>query len=231
MPGLGWRDPSGQYSGFDVEIARMIASRLGFGVDRVRYDPVPTAARETAIDTALIDFYVGVYQITDGRKQKVSFAGPYLSAAQAILVRAGETRITGAGKLDGRVVCGVQGTLPLARIRELGLTDANKIVETGDYADCVNRMMRGHVDALITDDVILRAFAAQLPDRLKVVIDDFGFAPVSDYGIGLAHDDALRGRMNEILQSAYDDGTWARLYDEALGASGVPGQPPAIEPS
>ena len=41
--------------------------------------------------------------------------------------------------------------------------------------------------------------------------------------IDLAHDDAaLRARINDVLEAAATDGTWARLYAATLGPAGSP---------
>ena len=78
-PGSGFKDATtGQYCGFDIEIARLVAAKLGFGPDKIDYKVVPSAAREDAIERGEIDYYVGTYTINDNRKQRVSFAGPVL---------------------------------------------------------------------------------------------------------------------------------------------------------
>ena len=51
QPGLGFQDATtGQYTGFDVEIARLVAAQLGFGPDKIDYKVVPSAAREDTIE-------------------------------------------------------------------------------------------------------------------------------------------------------------------------------------
>jgi ABC-type amino acid transport substrate-binding protein len=229
LPAVSLRDIHGNYVGFEADIARLLAEGLGFGADRVRYSEVPSGAREEALESGSVDLCFGLYQITEQRKQRVSFAGPYLSAEQGMLVRKDETRIRRAGDLHGRKVCGVQGSLPLARIGELGLTDAPNIIETSSYSECINLLRDRQVDTLVTDDVLLKGFVT-VADDLKIVADDIGFAPVAEFGIGLTRGDlALRRRLNEVLQVAITVGRWARLYDLTLGRSGVPGTPPAIE--
>jgi glutamate transport system substrate-binding protein len=50
------------------------------------------------------------------------------------------------------------------------------------------------------------------------------------YGVGLAHDDVvLRTKLNDLLQAAFDDGSWQRIYAATLGRSGAPGAPPALQ--
>ncbi|GEL24398.1 ABC transporter substrate-binding protein [Pseudonocardia sulfidoxydans NBRC 16205] len=228
QPGLGFKDATtGQYSGFDIEIARLVAAQLGFGADKIDYKTVPSAAREDTISRGEVDYYVGTYTINDNRKQRVSFAGPYFIAGQGILVRSDETAITGKDTLKGKKVCSVTGSTPIQRVRDQGLTEPGNIVEFQTYTQCVDQLLANQVDAVTTDDAILKGYASQQPDKLKVVGDTFSTEP---YGIGLNKDDAaLRGKINDILQASYDDGTWQKIYDSTLGKSGSAGSPPPLQ--
>src|SRR4051794_7649075 len=228
QPGLGFQDATtGQYSGFDVEIARLVAAQLGFGPDQLEYKVVPSAAREDTIERGEIDYYVGTYTINDNRKQRVSFAGPYFIAGQSLLVRADDTTITGKDTLKGKKVCSVTGSTPIQRVRDQGLTEPTNIVEFQTYTQCVDQLLSKQVDAVTTDDAILKGYAAQQPDKLKVVGQPFSTEP---YGIGLNKDDsALRGKINDILQASYDNGTWQKIYDSTLGKSGSPASPPPLQ--
>ncbi|PVZ14341.1 glutamate ABC transporter substrate-binding protein [Actinomycetospora cinnamomea] len=227
QPGLGLQDPtSGQYTGFDVEIGRMVAAGLGFAPEQIEYRVVPSAAREDAISRGDVDMYVGTYTINDSRKQRVGFAGPYFVAGQDLLVRADDQSITGPQTLQGKRVCSATGSTPIQRVREQNLTQ--NVVEFQNYSQCVDALRSGQVDAVTTDNAILAGYAAQTPGELRVVGQVFSEEP---YGVGLPRDDvALRNKVNDILQTAIDDGTWQRLYDQTLGQSGTPAPtPPTIE--
>jgi glutamate transport system substrate-binding protein len=228
QPGLGFKDATtGQYSGFDVEIARLVAAQLGFGADKIDYKAVPSASREDAISRGEVDYYVGTYTINDNRKQRVSFAGPYFVAGQSLLVRSDETAITGKDTLKGKKVCSVTGSTPIQRVKDQQLTEPTNIVEFQNYSQCVDQLLSKQVDAVTTDDAILKGYAAQQPDKLKVVGATFSTEP---YGIGLNHDDAaLRNKINDVLQAAETDGTWQKIYDGTLGKSGSPAQPPPLQ--
>ena len=229
QPGLGQFDPTtNTYSGFDIEIARMIAANLGFDPKtEIDYVVVQSAAREDAISRGDVDYYVGTYTINDKRKERVGFAGPYFVAGQDLLVKKDNTDITGPQTLQGKTVCSVTGSTPIQRVREQNLTQ--NIVEFQTYSQCVDQLLQGQVDAVTTDDAILKGYAAQNPDQLKVVGQTFSEEP---YGVGVPHDDtALRTKINEILQASYDDGTWQQIYDATLGKSGLPASPPPIAQS
>jgi glutamate transport system substrate-binding protein len=228
QPGLGFQDATtGQYAGFDVEIARLVAAQLGFGADKIDYKVVPSAAREDTIERGEIDYMVGTYTINDNRKQRVSFAGPYYVAGQSLLVRSADTAITSKDTLKGKKVCSVTGSTPIQRVRDQGLTEPANIVEFQTYSQCVDQLLNNQVDAVTTDDAILKGFASQQPDKLKVVGEPFSTEP---YGIGLKKDDtALRNKINDILQAAETDGTWKQIYDGTLGKSGAAATPPPLD--
>jgi glutamate transport system substrate-binding protein len=228
QPGLGVQDPTtGQYSGFDIETGRMIAAGLGFAPDKIDYVVVPSAAREDAISRGDVDYYVGTYTINDNRKQRVGFAGPYFQAGQDLLVRADDPSITGPQTLQNKKVCSVTGSTPIQRVRQQNLTQPQNVVEFQNYSQCVDQLVANQVDALTTDDAILKGFAAQDPQRLKVVGQVFSQEP---YGVGVPRDDTtFRNKVNDLIAQSETDGTWQRIYDATLGKSGSPATPPAIE--
>jgi glutamate transport system substrate-binding protein len=226
QPGLGYLNPtSNKYEGFDVEIARLIAAKLGFDSQtKIEYKSIPSAAREQAITNGQIDYYVGTYTINDARKKQISFAGPYFIAGQSLLVKADDKSITGPETLKGKRVCSATGSTPIQRVRDQGLTD--QIVEFQLYSQCVDQLLAGQVDAVTTDDAILNGYAAQDPQHLKVVGKPFSQEP---YGVGLPlADNALRAKVNDILEAAEKDGTWKEIYNGTLGASGSDATPPPI---
>ncbi|NEA59673.1 glutamate ABC transporter substrate-binding protein [Streptomyces sp. SID13666] len=227
QPYLGQRDPAnGTYAGFDVEIARMLAASLGFGLDQIQYKSVASANRETALSNGQIDYYVGTYTINDKRKQQVGFAGPYYVAGQGLLVRKDENDIKGPEDLKGKKVCSAAGSTPIQRI-ESDYPDA--IPVTYDtYSVCVDNLLTFQVDAVTTDDSILLGYAAKAPDEMKLVGKAFSKEP---YGVGVARsDNALRLALDDAIVAHEKNGDWKKAYDATLGLSGVPAPtPPAVD--
>lgn len=228
QPELGYKDPTtGKYSGFDIYIANAIAAKLGFGPDKIQYQPIPSANREQAIINGTIDYYVGTYTINDKRKKQVSFAGPYYVAGQDLLVRADDTSITGPETIKGKVVCSVTGSTPIQRIKDGKAQYGAETREFEKYSQCVDALINKQVDAVTTDDAILKGYAAQQKGKFKVIGKPFSKEP---YGVGLAHDDtALRGKINDILNGLEQDGSWKKIYDASLGKSGTTAEPPPLE--
>jgi glutamate transport system substrate-binding protein len=229
QPGLGIQDPtSGQYTGFDIEIGRMIAAGLGFAPEQIDYKVVPSAAREDAIARGDVDMYVGTYTISDSRKQRVSFAGPYYVAGQDLLIQADDDSIKGPDDLAGKKVCAASGSTPIKNIRTNYPTA--QPVEFDTYTQCVDQLVDGAIDAVSTDDAILAGFAAEprYDGKLKVVGKTFSKEP---YGIGLKKgDNDFRAFLNDTLETSFDDGTWATAFKDTLGKSGVDTpEPPKVD--
>ncbi|MFJ9179458.1 glutamate ABC transporter substrate-binding protein [Streptomyces sp. NPDC102360] len=227
QPYLGYKDATGRRCGFDIDIARLMSARLGFAPGTIQYKEIPTANRETAIQGHEIDYYVGSYTMLDKRRKQVSFAGPYLVAGQSVLVRKDEPDITNKSALRGKRVCGATGTTSIQRVADMRLTQPANIVEFKTGSECLSQLLDKKVDALSTDDAILKGYAAAAPEELKLAGKPFS---TEKYGIGLPKTDApLRDAMNDALAAAVTDGTWKKLYNATLGRSGVPASPPVVE--
>jgi glutamate transport system substrate-binding protein len=226
QPGIGFKGPDGKYAGFDIEIAKMVAKELGVDEGSIEFVTTVSANREPFIQQGKVDFVVASYTINDDRKKKVSFAGPYYTAGQDLLVRSDETAITGPDTIDGKKICSVSGSTPAKRIQ----TDhpKAKLQQFDSYSKCVSALLGGSVDALTTDDIILAGYAAQNVGKLKVVGKPFSKEP---YGIGLAKDDTKgRTAINDALDKIYKDGRYKQAWDKTLGVGGTPAPtPPAVD--
>ncbi|MFF7592484.1 glutamate ABC transporter substrate-binding protein [Kitasatospora purpeofusca] len=225
QPFLGWEDlASGDRSGFDIEIAKMVAADLGFTPQQIKWQTLVSSQREPAISKGQIDFYVGTYSINDERKKTVSFAGPYYVAGQDLLVKADNTTITGPDSLNGKNVCTATGSTSIKNIEKY----SPKITQFDTYSACVEKLMSGEVDAVTTDDAILKGYASKYAPKLKVVGQPF---TKENYGVGLGKDDkALRDAISDALKAHQDNGDWKKAYDATLGLSGAAApQPPALD--
>jgi glutamate transport system substrate-binding protein len=216
QPFLGFEDADGKRSGFDIEIAKMIAADLGFSPDMIEFKTVDTGNREAAISKGEVDLYIGTYTINDERKKRVGFAGPYYTAGADLLVRKDDGTIGGPFSLEGKTVCSVKGSTAL---REIKKPDYNTTtVETAKYTECVQQLLDRDVDAVTTDDAILMGYAAQRPEKLKVVGSRFTEEP---YGVGMNKDDeALRDAVSDAIEAHDRNGDHKKAYDATLGLSG-----------
>jgi glutamate transport system substrate-binding protein len=218
QPGLGQKEGE-TFKGLDVDVARYVAKELGYAEDKIEFKETPSAQRETAIQGGQVALIFATYSITDARKEKVSFAGPYFVAGQDLLVRADNTDITGPDTMNGKTLCSVTGSTPAEKIKKEYATSV-ELFEQDTYSKCVEALVGGTVDAVTTDNVILAGFAAQpqYAGKLKVVGKPFS---EERYGVGLKKGDTeLCGKVNAALEKMVSDGAWQKAVDDNVGDSG-----------
>ncbi|MFI0409622.1 glutamate ABC transporter substrate-binding protein [Actinomadura sp. 3N508] len=207
QPGVGERTAGGTFQGFDIDIAKEIAERLGVTAANVTFKQVGYATREKMIQDGDVDLVVASYSVTPERKVKVSFAGPYYVAHQDVLVRESDAAgIRDIHDLKGRRLCRVPGSVSFPRVHdEQGV--AALPVEADGYARCLTDLAAGRLDAVSTDDVILAGLAARAPGGrpLKIVNAPFTDEP---YGVGIRKTDVAGCEaVNKAITGMYQDGT------------------------
>jgi glutamate transport system substrate-binding protein len=226
QPGLGLKQGD-KYTGMDVDVATYIAQKLGTGAADITWVQAPSAQRETLISSGQVDMVVATYSITDARKEKVSFAGPYFIAGQDLLVRADDASITGPDALAGKKLCSVKGSTSAQKVKDKYPTV--QLQEFGTYSECVAALVAKGVDALTTDDTILAGYAAQpqYKGKLKVVGKTFS---QERYGIGIKKGDtATCQKITDAIKAMVTDGSWQKAVDANLGPAGYKpgtGNPP-----
>jgi glutamate transport system substrate-binding protein len=217
QPGLGLRTPDGSFSGFDVDVAKYVAKELGVDQKDITFKEAVSANREAFLQQGQVDMVVATYSINDARKQKVSFAGPYLVAGQDLLVREDNKSIKGPKSLNGKKLCSVAGSTSAQLIKDKYAKDV-QLQEERTYSACVDRVLTGQLDAVTTDNSILYGYAAQHPGKLKVLNSPFS---EEKYGIGLKKDDKKgRDAVNDALAKMVSDGSWAIALKSNLSDSG-----------
>ncbi|RXR27837.1 glutamate ABC transporter substrate-binding protein [Oerskovia turbata] len=212
QPGLGFKEGD-TYTGFDTDVARYVAEKLGYSEDQIEWKEAPSAQRETLLSTDQVDMIFATYSITDKRKETVAFAGPYFVAGQDLLVAEDNTDITGPGDLEGKNLCSVTGSTSAQRIKDEYAAGVNLLEQPG-YAECVTALLSGQVDAVTTDDIILAGLAAQPANKGKVKVVGAPFS-TERYGVGIPQSSDRCEDINAAITEMIDDGSW----EEAITAN------------
>ena len=218
QPGLGLKEGA-KYTGMDVEVAKYVAKELGYAEDKITFKESPSAQRETLLANDQVKMIFATYSITDARKAKVSFAGPYFIAGQDLLVRADDTSITGVESLNGKKLCSVTGSTSATKVKDT-LAKTVQLQEYDTYSKCVVALVGGAIDAVTTDNAILAGFASQAAyqGKLKVVGKTFS---EERYGVGIKKGDTeLCGKINTALEKMVSSGAWKTAVDATIGKSG-----------
>lgn len=201
-------DRSGEIVGFDIDLARLMARKLGVKLKVVNqaWDGIIPA-----LLTDKFDVLMGGMTITPERAQRVSFCDPYIRIGQTVLL---------SKKLAGTVTGHAQLNDPKYRVlTKLGTTGdiaARKTfpraqIRTFEHeADAAIEVRNGRADAFIYDLPFNAVLAAQYPDSLVHLAEPF---TREDLGWAVRQGDpALRLWLNEFLAGIRKDGTYQALY-------------------
>lgn len=225
QPGLGFKKAgSDAPAGFDIEIGKILAAKLGIRASKITWTETISDNREPFLQKGTVDLVIATYSINDERRKVVGQAGPYYITGQQILVKKGSD-ITGVEDVKGKEVCSVTGSTSLKQIEEKGA----KGVGFETYSQCRDQVLDGAVEAMTTDGSILLGYAAENPDELEVVGEPFS---EERYGVGYAKDKPeLCQFITDTLKEAQENGDWAKAFEATLGKSGVDTpEPPTMDP-
>lgn len=215
QPGIGFKKAGADVpEGFDVEIGKLLAAKLGIKADDVQWVETVSANREPFLQKGTVDFVIASYSITDERRAIVGQAGPYYVTGQQILTKKGSS-IKSVDDIKGQEVCSVTGSTSLDQVKAKGAKPRG----FATYSECRDQVLDGSVDAMTTDGAILLGYAAENPDELEVIGDPFS---EERYGVGYSKDKPeLCQFITDTIKKAEDDGDWAKAFEATLGKSGV----------
>jgi len=217
QPNLGYKSPDSKIpTGFDIEIAKIIAEHLGLAVGEITWVSTDSADREKYLENNTVDIVVASYSMTAERQAVVGQAGPYLVTGQQIMVRKDDADIDTADDLKGRKVCTVTGSSSTDLIVNKFHADP---WPTDSYAKCVDALLDGTVEAVSTDGAVLMGFLINHTDEVKIVGEPF---TTERYGIGYKHGDKpMCEFLTKTLLESFKDGSWSAAFEKTLGKTGV----------
>lgn len=227
-PGIGLRTAEG-YQGLDADLGRALAAELG--ASRVTFVEAVPDQRESLLGTNQVDLVLGSYSMSRKRAQQVTFAGPYLTTGQDLLVRKG-SKITRPDQLRGAAVCSPSGSTSTDEL--VADHPGLRVVEQPTVAACVELLKSGEVRAVTSDAAVLAGHArtSRSPDKLVLARHPF---TTERWGIAVRHGDLPMCRaVSTALRRMTRSGEWRKAVRDNLPTAAVIGKrthtPPAIEP-
>lgn len=214
FPPMGFRNEAGEIVGYDVDLAREVARRLG--VELV-LQPIDWNAKEQELATGQIDCIWNGFTITQERQAALTFTRPYLKNAQVVVVRKSSpyTTLAGlAGKAAG-IQAGSSAAEALAAAKSFKAS-LSKVVEYKENLTALMDLEISGVDAVVMDLLVAN-------DNIKRSGKDFrilgeSLAP-EEYGIGFRKGEAaLANKVWETLEAMARDKTISGISEKWFSA-------------
>lgn len=199
--------------GFDAGLYQLLTRYILGDETKFELTQVDSSTRESVLQSDQVDTVFATYSITASRQEVISFAGPYYTSQQAVLVKAGNNQITGVDSLAGKTVATQAGSTGPDILAEYAPDAVVEEFETD--VEARTALEQGRVDAYVTDYTLLLNAIVKNPDAYEIAGDVFG--PEDNYGIGLPLDSDGVEFVNVFLKKIIDDGIWERLWQISLG--------------
>ncbi|MDQ1082235.1 polar amino acid transport system substrate-binding protein [Microbacterium proteolyticum] len=209
-------DETGEFTGFDVELFKDVASRIG--VEDVVFTGQDFSGLLAAVSNGQFDVGVAAIGITAEREKTVDFSDGYLAGYLTVMASP-SAGIADVDDLAGKRLGVVQGTLQEAYAVK-NFTDT-ELVRFPDNNSAISAVNSGSVDAHFLDYEAAKEYAAQY--GLVNAIDIPSFDAPAGFAIAKGHD-AFKDALNEGLHAAMEDGTWKELYQKWFPGSPMPEQ-------
>jgi len=213
FPPMGFRDEKNELVGFDIDMAREAAKRMGMEVD---FKPIDWSAKEAELSAKRVDVLWNGLTITEERKKNIAFTAPYMENHQIVVVAATSPIKTRADLAD-KVVGAQDGSSAVDAVKkdDAVFKSFKEFKTFGDNVTALMDLATGRLDAVVVDEVVGRYYVAKKPQDYAVLDDNFG---TEEYGVGVRQSDTeLLGQLNKALADMKQDGTAAKIATQWFG--------------
>lgn len=212
FPPMGFVGDNGEYTGFDLDLAKEVASRLGL---EYKAQPIAWDSKDMELESGNIDCIWNGFTIT-GREDDYTWTTPYMANKQVFVV-ANDSDIKSQADLAGKVVevqADSSAEAALKENQDLANT-FGQLLTTPDYNTAFMDLEQGAVDAVAMDVIVAGYQIKQRNADFKILDDSLS---EEEYGVGFKKGNTeLRDKVQGALEEMAADGTLAKISDEWFG--------------
>lgn len=215
FPPMGFKDKEGKLVGFDIDLAKETAKRLGVEVE---FKPIDWASKEAELGSKRVDALWNGLSVTEERKKNILFSDAYMNNTQVVVVK-NDSPVQSKADLSGKVVAVQDGSTAVSAVeKEKAVLDSFK--QFKKYADNITALMDlevGRADAVVVDSIVGRYYMTQKPGIFRVLKEDFG---QELFAVGFRKDDKdLQEKVNKVFTEMKKDGSAAKISEKWFNAN------------
>lgn len=214
---MGFRGENNEIVGFDIDLAKEVASRIGV---EAKFKPCDWDGIIFELRSKKIDMVWSGMTITESRKKQIAFSKPYFSGEQTIITRSGSD-IKEISDLSGKTIGIQMGSSSNVALEKNPISSEVKNVRKyGSNVEVLLDLEAGRTDAVIIDSMVGRYYVTKKEkkenkDIFAVVNDPLA---IEDMGIGMRKEDiSLIAEIDKIIDEMKEDGTYNKIYEEWFG--------------
>lgn len=215
---MGYEEKNGQYSGFDIDLAKLVSEKLGI---QVHFQPIDWDMKETELQNGTIDAIWNGYSATDERREKVAFTIPYMQNTQVIVSKK-TSNIRSVADMKDKVLgaqTGSSGYLDFEAQPEL-LKNHVKNHDADQYQsfnEALIDLKNDRIYALLIDRVYANYYLAS-----EGIMDDYEIFPAGfeseSFAVGVRKSDqTLQKQLNQAFVALYKEGKFQEISQKWFG--------------
>lgn len=208
FPPMGFKDDKGEFTGFDIELAKLAAEKMGYDIS---LQPIDWDSKDAELDTGNINCIWNGFTMT-GREDKYTFSKPYMQNRQVLVVKK-DSDVKSLADLKGKTIELQQGS-----------TAENALNDNSDFKDSLGTVTmvpenmtaltdleQGACDAVLMDEVVARYNIAQ--GREFKVLDEA--MSEEEYAVGFKlGNEELAKKVDAALEELAKEGKLKELSEK-----------------
>ena len=211
-PPYGYKDESGEYTGFDLELAQEVCDRNGWTLVK---QPIDWDSKDMELSTGAIDCIWNGFTMT-GREDDYTFSVPYVDNSIVFVVM-NDSDIKSKEDLAGKVVVTQADSSALTALTSEEDNDENlalaasfaDLQQVADYNTAFMNLESGAVDAIAVDIGVAQYQLASRGDPFRKLDEPLS---TEQYGIGFKKgNEELKDQVQDTLFEMYKDGTFDEI--------------------
>ncbi|GAA0746344.1 ABC transporter substrate-binding protein [Clostridium oceanicum] len=209
-PPMEFRDDKNKLVGFDVDISKALAEKLG-----VKAEFVPTSFNGivVALNSGKFDSVISAVSITDERKKQMEFVGPYIEGGQIVIVKKENDTIKSSKDLKGKIVACQMGSTGEEAAKKIEGT--KELKKYDKVTEALQDLAIGRSDALVVDGQVGRYYMKKNASKYKVLKDKLTVEP---QGIGVKKgNEELKEGLDKAFKELKDEGKLSEISKKWFG--------------
>lgn len=220
FPPMGYMDVNtGEFVGFDVDIAQKVCERLGI---KLVLQPISWVSKELELNNGNVDCIWNGLSKTYELEKNLNLSFPYMKNHQCLLVKLDSTYISSIDLIGKRV--GVQAESSAEHALDKNVDFKNSlfsIIQVDTYLKGIMELNNNTIDALAIDEIVARYYIKQSGGQFKIICNENGemFSLADEeYVIGFRkYDNSLKNKIEQTLKEFSYDGTLGQISYKWFG--------------
>jgi len=212
FPPMGFRDENNEIVGFDIDLAKAAAEKMGVEIE---FQPIDWNSKEFELDSGKVNLLWNGLTMTEDRIASMAFTDPYLKNKQIIMVK-NDSDINLKSDLEGKTIGLQDGSSAVNAVEADEIKD--KIKEISTYENNIQAFTDlniGRLDAVVVDEIVAKYYLAKNDTDFRILDENFGD---ESYGVAAKKDNTqLIEKLQKALDELADDGTAAQISEKWFG--------------